>query len=78
MSGASRTDRYVPHHPDRLWRRVDEPKSPRFEVADASRTLVYRMLAAGTLPSVRVGRLRRVRPADLERYIESRLEGCDG
>ena len=24
-------------------RRVDEPKSPRFEVADASRTLVYRM-----------------------------------
>jgi excisionase family DNA binding protein len=43
-----------------------------------SRTLVYRMLAAGTLPSVRVGRLRRVRPADLERYIESRLERGDG
>ena len=27
MTGASRTDRHIPHHPDRLWRRVDEPKA---------------------------------------------------
>ena len=42
-----------------------------------SRTYVYRMLAAGTIRSVRVGRLRRVRPADLEQYIKARLEGGD-
>jgi excisionase family DNA binding protein len=42
-----------------------------------SRSFVYRTLAAGTIPSVRVGRLRKIRPADLERYIESRLEGGD-
>ena len=27
MTPATRTDRYVPHHPDRLWRRPDAPKS---------------------------------------------------
>jgi excisionase family DNA binding protein len=42
-----------------------------------SRTCVYRMLAAGTIPSVRVGRLRRVRPADLEQFIAEHLEGRD-
>jgi excisionase family DNA binding protein len=42
-----------------------------------SRTFIYRTLAAGTIPSVRVGRLRKIRPADLEQYIQERLEGGD-
>jgi excisionase family DNA binding protein len=39
-----------------------------------SRTYVYRLLASGALPSLRIGRVRRVRPTDLERFIESRLD----
>jgi hypothetical protein len=44
-------------------RRVDEPKSPRFEVADASRTLVYRMQEATDIE------------IELERPIVVRLPG---
>jgi excisionase family DNA binding protein len=39
-----------------------------------SREYTYRLLQAGTIPSVRVGRLRRVRPSDLDRYIEARTQ----
>jgi excisionase family DNA binding protein len=38
------------------------------------RTYTYRLLAVGAIPSVRIGRLRKVRRADLERFIEARLE----
>ncbi len=38
------------------------------------RTSTYLLLSQGTIPSVRVGRLRRIRPSDLERYIEEHLE----
>ena len=43
-----------------------------------SKTYLYRMMQAGELRSVRVGRLRRIRPSDLEAYIASRTEGRDG
>lgn len=41
------------------------------EYLGRSRSGVYNLLASGELPSVRVGKHRRVREDDLERYIES-------
>jgi excisionase family DNA binding protein len=43
------------------------------------RTYTYRLLAAGAIPSVRIGRLRKVRRTDAERFVEARLEngGCE-
>lgn len=38
------------------------------------RTYTYRLLATGAIPSVRIGRLRKVRRADLEEFIEAHLE----
>lgn len=40
-------------------------------VLKVSRSKVYQMVARQELPSVRVGALRRIRPADLEAYLES-------
>jgi excisionase family DNA binding protein len=37
------------------------------------RTSAYKLLADGSIPSFTVGRLRRVRRADVERFIEDRL-----
>jgi excisionase family DNA binding protein len=37
------------------------------------RTLMYELLSTGQVASVRVGRLRRIRPADLETYANSLL-----
>ena len=34
------------------------------------RTLLYQQVRRGALPSVRVGRCRRIAVADLERYVE--------
>lgn len=34
------------------------------------RTLMYELISTGQIASVHVGRLRRVRPADLEAYTE--------
>ena len=42
------------------------------------RTSVYSLLTTGEIPSVRIGRLRRVRREDLDRFIEERLERRDG
>jgi prophage regulatory protein len=42
-----------------------------------SRTYTYRLLAQGTLPSLRLGRVRRIRACDLQTFIQDRLEGCD-
>jgi len=39
-----------------------------------SRTFVYRLLATGAIPCVRIGRLRKVRRSDLEQFIETHLE----
>jgi excisionase family DNA binding protein len=38
------------------------------------RTRTYELLSAGIIPSVRIGRLRRVRREDLEAFIEARRE----
>lgn len=35
------------------------------------RTLMYELIGTGAIPSVRVGRLRRIRAADLEAYAAS-------
>jgi excisionase family DNA binding protein len=37
------------------------------------RTTAYKLLAEGAIPSYLVGRLRRVRRADVERFIEGRI-----
>ena len=45
------------------------------------RTYTYQLLTSGAIPSVRIGRLRKVRRADDERFIDTRMEsggeGCD-
>lgn len=35
------------------------------------RTLMYELISTGQVPSVRIGTLRRIRPADLEAYTAS-------
>jgi excisionase family DNA binding protein len=39
-----------------------------------SRTYTYRLLSTVAIPCVRIGRLRKVRRSDLERFIEAHLE----
>lgn len=41
------------------------------EFMQVSRSLVYSMMADGTIPFCRVGRLRRVRWSDVESYLQS-------
>ena len=38
------------------------------------RTYTYRLLAEGEIPSVRIGRLRKVRRTDAEKFVKARLE----
>ena len=38
------------------------------------RTTAYALLWSGTIPSMKVGRLRKVRREDLEAYIEASIE----
>jgi excisionase family DNA binding protein len=38
------------------------------------RTRTYELLSAGHIPCVRIGRLRKVRRTDVDKFIESRLE----
>jgi excisionase family DNA binding protein len=37
------------------------------------RTLAYKLLAEKRIPSFTIGKLRRVRKADVDRYVEERL-----
>jgi excisionase family DNA binding protein len=53
------------------------PKEVR-QLLGLGRTYTYQLLATGAIPSVRIGRLRKVRRVDLEKFIEERLEGGDG
>jgi len=49
------------------------------EVADAlsvSRHTIYRLIERGNIPTVRIGRLHRVRKVDLERWIEEHLNSA--
>jgi excisionase family DNA binding protein len=41
------------------------------------RTYAYRLLAEGEIPCARIGRLRRVRRSDAEKFVEARME-CGG
>ena len=44
------------------------------EAADClcvGRTYMFELIAMGVVPSVRLGKLRRIRPEDLERYVAS-------
>ena len=51
-------------------------------VLGLGRTYTYQLLSTGALPSVRIGRLRKVRRTDVEQFIKARLEpksaGNDG
>ena len=38
------------------------------------RTRTYELLSAGIIPSVRIGRLRKVRRTDVDKFIQSHLE----
>jgi excisionase family DNA binding protein len=42
-----------------------------------SRTVIYELIAAHELPSVAVGRARRVREADLDEFIRRKAEDVD-
>jgi excisionase family DNA binding protein len=39
-----------------------------------SRTYAYGLLSSGTLPSIRIGKLRRVRRSDVDAFLEANLE----
>jgi excisionase family DNA binding protein len=43
-------------------------------VLGLGRTSTYAILSSGAIPSVRIGRLRKVRRADVDKFIEDRLE----
>jgi excisionase family DNA binding protein len=42
------------------------------------RTYTYQLLATGVIPSIRIGRLRKVRRSDLDAFIEAHLEHNEG
>jgi excisionase family DNA binding protein len=41
------------------------------------RTRTYELLSAGVIPSMRIGRLRKIRRTDVDMFVESRLESVD-
>jgi excisionase family DNA binding protein len=45
------------------------------ELLDCSRQHIYNLLAAGVLPSVKLGRSRRIISADLIEYLEANRVG---
>ena len=45
------------------------------ERLNISRTRVYELLASRTLNSVKIGRLRRIRPEDLDAFVRGLMEG---
>lgn len=57
-----------------------KPTLPLFTITDVAEALrsstktVRRLIETGDLPHVRIGRLIRVQPTDLERFINSRRE----
>jgi len=54
---------------------TDQPMLRPGEVAErlqVSERAIYEWLRAGELPGVKLGRLWRVRPADLEEYLRSK------
>ena len=47
------------------------------EYLSCSRTFARELIASGEIPSFKIGTLRRVRKADVDDYIESRLAARD-
>jgi excisionase family DNA binding protein len=43
------------------------------QILDISRSMAYRLIQTGEISSVHIGVARRVRPEDLQRYIEANL-----
>ena len=41
------------------------------ELLGVKRTLMYELIKTGLIPTVQIGRLRRIRPSDLESYVAS-------
>lgn len=64
---AGSTPRTPTAAPDRLLLTVEEAGA----VLGVGRSLMYELIAAGTIKTVRVGRLRRVRPEALRDYVAS-------
>lgn len=48
------------------------------EFLGVSLTHAYQMLAKGEIPCARIGRLRKVRRTDVDRFVEARLEQGGG
>jgi excisionase family DNA binding protein len=42
------------------------------EILQISRAMAYTLMQRGEIPTVRIGKCRRVRPEDLIKYIESK------
>ena len=58
--------------------RSDEALLTPEELADylkCSRTYAYQILARGDIPSLKLGKLRRIRRQDAELYIEKKVSG---
>lgn len=47
------------------------------EYLSCSRTFAAKLISDGTIPSLKIGTLRRVRTADVDRYVEARLAAKD-
>lgn len=47
------------------------------EAIGVSRSRIYELMGAGTIPSVRIGRSRRIAREALERFVESLQDGAD-
>jgi excisionase family DNA binding protein len=43
------------------------------EILQISRAMAYTLMQRGEIPTVRIGRARRVRPEDLIKYIENNI-----
>lgn len=55
----------VSDHPEKLLKAVDVA-----EILNISKALSYRLLQQGDIPAVRINSAVRVRPMDLERFIQ--------
>lgn len=47
-------------------------------ILNVSRSFAYILMRRGEIPTVRIGRSVRVRPGDLERFIEANITETDG
>ena len=61
----NQNDRSNPIQPEELLRREDVAR-----ILNISRSFAYLLMKRGEFPIVRMGRSVRVRPSDLEQYIE--------